>query len=135
MKTYKVQHNQTVMVVKANNKMEAIEQVVNQVAVYDIPAEQTEEKSYTQTITRNRFGTYNVRRAIKSPFRERYGVQKTYEVWGAEEVEAPAVAEVSPTEQIISSYTWFQKELNGKRYTYFGNALTGEGNWHIEDVA
>lgn len=51
------------------------------------------------------------------------------------EVEAPAVAEVSPTEQIISSYTWFQKELNGKRYTYFGNALTGEGNWHIEDVA
>jgi hypothetical protein len=117
MKTYKVQHNQIVMVVEANSKMEAIEQVVNQVAVYGIAAEQTEEKSYTQSITRNRFGTYNVRRAIKSPFRERYGVQKTYEVWGAEEVEAPAKVEY-PTHGTIREMVW----------TY------GAGDWAIETV-
>jgi hypothetical protein len=119
MKSYKVQHNEIVMVVEANSKMEAIEQVVNQVEVMEIKPEQVDGAWYKQTITRNRFGTYNVRRFSvangKSTLR--------YEVWGCEEVEAPVAEEVAEFE--LPKYGTFRTQI----WTTGPN-----GYWAIEEV-
>jgi hypothetical protein len=118
MKSYKVQHNEIVMVVEANTKMEAIEQVVNQLTVSGIAPEKVDGTWCMQTITRNRFGTYNVRRFSFANGKH----TRVYEVWSAEEVEAPATEEV---EFELPKYGTFRTQI----WTTGPN-----GYWAIEEV-
>jgi hypothetical protein len=111
MKTYKVQHNQMVMVVEANSKMEAIEQVVNQVTVLGIKPEQVDGKYIVQSIARSKGNAFIVRRRSFANT-----IKSWYEVWDATEVEAPAKVEVeAPAVKIISTFTMYVKTVNGKR--------------------
>jgi hypothetical protein len=112
MKTYKVQHNQMVMVVEANSKMEAIEQVVNQVEVLGIKPEQVDGKYIVQSIARSKGNAFIVRRRSFANT-----IKSWYEVWDATEVEAPAKVEY-PTHATIREMVW----------TY------GAGSWAIETV-
>jgi len=112
MKTYKVQHNQMVMVVEANSKMEAIEQVVNQVEVLGIKPEQVDGKYIVQSIARSKGNAFIVRRRSFANT-----IKSWYEVWDAIEVEAPAKVEY-PTHATIREMVW----------TY------DAGSWAIETV-
>jgi hypothetical protein len=132
MKTYKVQHNEIVMVVEANNKMEAVEKVVNQLTICGVAAD--EVKGFTQKISRSRWGNYNVRRLVKSIFPSRYGMQKCYEVWGCEEVEAPVAEEVAEVEAPVVAE---EVEFELPKYGTFRTQIwtTGpNGYWAIEEV-